>query len=111
KADIGKYRALMWHEWCSDHWGTKWNAYDAGVTNNEDGSLHVNFDTAWSFPFPIFEKLVVDFSTLDFKGSAEEPNVEIFIKFEGRNGKFAWQEDHEAREAAAAVFEDEDESS
>jgi hypothetical protein len=70
----------------------------------------VQFDTAWSFPFRIFEKLVADFPTLDFEGSAEEPNMDIFISFEGRNGEFTCEDDNDARQAAAAMFEDQDES-
>jgi hypothetical protein len=51
------------------------------------------------------------FSTLSFEGSAEEPNMEIFITFEGRNGKFTWDEDQEAREGwDAAMLEHENES-
>jgi hypothetical protein len=61
KANFDKYGAPNWYEWRCQHWGTKWNACDAEVTDNGDGSLHVKFDTAWSFPFPIVEKLVGDF--------------------------------------------------
>jgi hypothetical protein len=73
-----KYGVRSWYEWSIQHWGTKWNAFYAEVTDNGDGSLHVKFETAWSFPFPIFEKLVSDFPTLDFDGSACEP-MSIFI--------------------------------
>lgn len=107
KANIEKYGAPTWYEWRCEHWGTKWNACDAEVRDNGDASLHVKFDTAWSFPLPIFKKLVVDFPTLTFEGSAEEPNMEIFIRFEARSGEFAWEEDREAREAAAAALEEE----
>jgi hypothetical protein len=111
KANIEKYGAPTWYEWSCEHWGTKWNSCDAEVTVNSDGSLHVKFDTAWSFPLPIFEKLVGDFQTLTFEGSAEEPGMQIFITFVGRNGKFTCEEDQEAREAwDAAMLEDEDES-
>jgi hypothetical protein len=110
-ANIKKYGAPTWYEWSCKHWGTKWNSCDAEVTVNGDGSLHVKFDTAWSFPFPIFEKLVEDFPSLNFEGSAKEPGMEIFITFEGHNGKFTWEEDQEAEEAwAAAMLEYEDES-
>jgi len=105
KANIAKFAAPTWYEWRCEHWGTKWNACNAEVSDNGDGSLHVKFDTAWSFPFPIFEKLVADFPTLTFEGSAAEPNMEIFIRFEARNGEFAWEEDQEARDASAAAFE------
>jgi hypothetical protein len=65
-ANIEKYGAPNWYEWRCQHWGTKWNACDAEVTDNGDGSLHVQFNTAWSFPFPIFEKLVGGFSNPNF---------------------------------------------
>jgi hypothetical protein len=90
--------------------GTKWNACYGEVTENGDGSLHVQFDTAWTFSFPIFDQLVTDFSTLIFEGSANEPNLDFYITFEGRDGKFACDDDEEARQAAAAAFGDEDES-
>ena len=108
-ANIEKYGAPTWYEWRCEHWGTKWNACDAEITDNVDGSLHVQFDTAWSFPFPIFEKLVAAFPQLFFEGSAYEPNFDFFIKFEGRSGDFTCEDDDDARKANA-VFEDEDES-
>ena len=74
-----------------------------------DGSLHVQFDTAWSFPFPIFEKVVAAFPQLLFEGSAYEPNCDFFITFEGRSGEFTCEDDDDARKADAA-FEDEGES-
>jgi Ferredoxin-like domain in Api92-like protein len=109
KANIDKYGAPTWYEWCIEHWGTKWNACSAEITDNGDGRLHVRFDTAWSFPLPIFEKLVAEFPTLTFEGSAEEPDTDIFISFQGCNGELVWGEDDEAREAAAREFEEEDE--
>ena len=111
KANIEKYGAPTWYEWRCTHWDTKWNASYAEVTENGDGSVHVQFDTAWTFPFPIFEKLMVDFPTLVFEGSACEPNVDFYITFEGRNGKFACEDDEEAREAAAAGLEEEEKES
>ncbi len=109
KANIEKYGAPTWYEWRCEHWGTKWNACDAAITDNADGSLHVQFDTAWSFPFPILENLVAAFPQLLFEGSAYEPNFDFFIKFEGRSGEFTCEDDDDARKANA-VFEDEDQS-
>src|ERR1700690_871409 len=39
------------YEWCVNHWGTKWNAYEVAYT---DG---VYFQTAWSTPLPIWAEL------------------------------------------------------
>jgi hypothetical protein len=107
-SNIEKYGAPNWYEWRCQHWGTKWNACDAEVTDNGDGSLHVQFDHGFpSRP----RKAGGDFPTLNFEGAAEEPGMEIFITFEGRKGKFTWGEDQEAREAwDAAMLEDENES-
>jgi Ferredoxin-like domain in Api92-like protein len=52
-----------------------------------DGSLHVQFDTAWSFPWPVMEKIVADFPSLVFDGSAVEPNMEFYIEFHGIDGE------------------------
>jgi Ferredoxin-like domain in Api92-like protein len=110
KTNIEKYGAPTWYEWRCEHWDTKWNACDGEVTDIGDGSLHVQFDTAWSFPFPILETAVSAFPQLLFEGSAYEPNCDFYIKFEGRNGEFACEDDDEARKAAAAEYEEEDES-
>jgi hypothetical protein len=68
KANIEKYGVPTWYEWSCENWNTKWNACDAELTENRDGSIQFNFDTAWSFAYPIFEKLVADFQMLDFEG-------------------------------------------
>lgn len=44
-------------EWGIGNWGTKWNAYEG--TRLDDTS--VQFDTAWSHPFPVIEALSVKF--------------------------------------------------
>ena len=52
-----KYGATTWYDWCSAHWGTKWNACG---TCYESGSDEVSFDTAWSMPEGIARKLFHD---------------------------------------------------
>lgn len=41
-----------WYEWCCANWGTKWNAYYV-----VDGVNKLTFDTAWSAPEPVIDKL------------------------------------------------------
>ena len=53
-----------WYSWAIDHWGTKWGAYSFAVEADEP--LTIRFDTAWSFPTPIFAKLVDQYPTLRF---------------------------------------------
>lgn len=48
---------VCWYEWKVENWGTKWNAYDARILADVDGMTKLRFDTAWSHPRPIIDKL------------------------------------------------------
>lgn len=56
--NIRKYGAPTWYEWSISNWGTKWNAYGYGedTVGYQDGD-ELYFQTAWSAPHPILEKL------------------------------------------------------
>ncbi len=56
-----------WYDWSCANWGTKWNSYFFGTDESGHGRLCFHFDTAWSFPTPIFEKLATMFPTLRFE--------------------------------------------
>ena len=47
-----------WYDWCVDNWGTKWDIYDATCDRMDANTLVLDFYTAWSPPFPIYDKLV-----------------------------------------------------
>lgn len=55
--NIQNYGAPTWYEWSVNNWGTKWNAY--GYDENADYSKNTDlwFQTAWSAPHPVIEKL------------------------------------------------------
>jgi hypothetical protein len=54
-----------WYPWNIKHWGTKWGSYRVEVT--DDGTpFSFRFETAWSFPEPIFAALVEQFPGLTF---------------------------------------------
>lgn len=42
-----------WYDWRIANWGTKWNSYDGERVNDNT----IRFDTAWSIPMGIYEKL------------------------------------------------------
>lgn len=52
-------------DWCTENWGTKWNAYQQREIVKTKDSLTLCFDTAWSIPYPwfaaVFNKLHVSF--------------------------------------------------
>ena len=58
-----------WFDWHNDFWGTKWNACDTKILDDDS----VRFDTAWGEPCPIFREL-----------SKRHPGVviDIFCDFE-----------------------------
>lgn len=39
------------YDWCSENWGTKWNAYEA-KRRDYNGTI-LTFQTAWCFPRPV----------------------------------------------------------
>jgi hypothetical protein len=43
---------LNWYDWSINHWGTKWNAYETVIIDDDK----LSFQTAWSAPWPIFEE-------------------------------------------------------
>ena len=57
QANIEKYGYPTWYEFANAKWGTKWEACEPNHEENKDGSVTIWFDTAWSPPMPIYEKL------------------------------------------------------
>lgn len=41
-----------WLDWNTTNWGTKWNCYESKISDSEGGVV-IEFDTAWSIPYPI----------------------------------------------------------
>lgn len=70
RAGKARMRALLetgyasWYPWSIANWGTKWGAYSFELESEEP--LSIKFDTAWSFPTPIFKALVVQYPDLTF---------------------------------------------
>lgn len=61
--NIKKHGHKDWYSWSNAKWGTKWNAYDQMVI--EFGTIQ--FDTAWSTPFPVMQALAQKFPNLCFE--------------------------------------------
>ena len=52
-----KYGHPTWYEWSISNWGTKWNAYGQELEPDYIKRDKLWFQTAWSAPHPILEKL------------------------------------------------------
>jgi hypothetical protein len=89
-----------WYEWSCANWGTKWNSYGFGIDENDDGLLRFHFDTAWSFPTPIFETLATMFPMLRFECAC----FDEFGNFAG-SGAFNGEPAFEIGEATDELYE------
>ncbi len=76
-----------WYDWCCAKWGTKWGTYHVEIRECADTALTFKFETAWSFPRPVFEKLARLHPGLifDVKSFDEGWNFGCVGQFNGRN--------------------------
>lgn len=128
--NYNKYGHYTWYNWSYKNWGTKWNACECNVYDNV-----IEFDTAWSAPFPIYEALSKMFPKVDFEimyadedvgynvgvihiedgeisynqpeGGSKEA-LEIFNEVQGLEDMYVWDEDTQSIKYVDE-FEDEDE--
>jgi hypothetical protein len=110
--NIADYDYPTWYEWSCARWGTKWNSYDFEERERSDGQYVFQFDTAWSFPKPIFEKLhelypEVIFSVLAYD---ECSNFACVGEFGGKNDFRTVKATPELYEAVYGRKQDEEEA-
>lgn len=70
--ELVDYWSTTWYDWRLQNWGCKWDASDVVTDRNSDGSVQYAFETPWSPPLPIYEKLAEQYPTLNFEWSYEE---------------------------------------
>jgi hypothetical protein len=64
-----------WYNFNVREWGTKWDARDVDLLEEHKTSLHYKFDTAWSPPTPVIEKL-----------AQQNPNLNITLEYREEQG-------------------------
>ena len=65
-----------WYMWCVNNWGTKWDAGDVDIEYEDSEIMQLEFDTAWSPPEGIMEKLREKYPELSFSCFYDEPGCE-----------------------------------
>ena len=60
-----------WYSWRHDNWGTKWNSYE-NLNYETTRYIYIEFQTAWSPPYNIIEKLAQKY---DFELSYAESKI------------------------------------
>lgn len=75
-----KYGFQSWYEFCTNVWGTKWNAWDTFVVDLDN----IEFITAWSPPVGIFQKISemypYDLMTVNW---SEEGGINGILQYHG----------------------------
>ena len=75
--NIREYGAPTWYEWSVAHWGTKWNAYGMSENAGEGQSNELRFQTAWSAPRPILEKLARMYPRITFEHEWADEDIGV----------------------------------
>ena len=80
-----KYGFDNWYDWATspNNWNCKWNA---GDSNYDPESKLLTFDTAWSIPYPILNKIAQDNPEAKINGYSEE-ETGWFEEYKTENGK------------------------
>ena len=66
-----------WYHWCSNNWGTKWDMCDRYMADIEDGYAEFGFNTAWSPPYGVFDKIKENFPDVGISWFYDEPGMEF----------------------------------
>lgn len=76
-----------WYNWRIYNWGTKWNG-DVYNTHQDENSLFIEFNSAWSPPSEFIKYVSRQFPDLDFTLTYMELGCFFCGKLEGSNGDF-----------------------
>jgi len=110
--NLQQYGAPTWYEWSIQHWGTKWNSYGYGEgefeTAESDHSI-LCFQTAWSPPHPILERLSMMFHDVALERSWADEDIGANcgrFSYSGgeRTEEYLPEHDVEALEFAAEIW-------
>ncbi len=102
KANVDRFGATTWYDWCCEHWGTKWNAARAIINperteqweepGQQQCRVEVNFETAWSPPKPVIKRASELFPELRFELRYFEGGCQFNGIFVCENGEEDWDE-------------------
>ena len=68
-----------WYDWCYQHWGTKWDAYDRseGDIDEECGYAEFSFNTAWAPADGVYKAIVEKYPDVGISWFYDEPGCEL----------------------------------
>ena len=90
---IDEYGADNWYDWSLENWGCKWNCSNVYVNEVNDNLFCCTFDTPWSPPYELFDKIHEMFPYLEINiewheegGEAGDANWDEHFGFVSRKG-------------------------
>lgn len=98
--NYNKYGHYSWYGWSYDNWGTKWNACESSVYSNV-----IEFDTAWSAPFPIYEAMSKMFPNVEFEIMYADEDVGYNVGIiHIKNGEISYNQPEGGSKEALEIF-------
>jgi hypothetical protein len=91
-----------WYVWNTENWGTLWNS-DKAVVIDDGENLVFTFNTAWTFPEPIFDRIVEDWRSLSFKFHLTEEFQAYDIEAKASKGQYHYAYDYYVINSAGYV--------
>ena len=73
--NLQKYGTSTWYDWSIANWETKWNAYGYEKGADYSGSDSLSFQTAWSAPHPVIEKLAEMYPDIGFEHTWADEDI------------------------------------
>lgn len=75
------------YEWCTENWGTKWGFCESRISYMTSKSISYLFDTAWSPPAPLIQRMGELFPKLTFRLKYREDGMGFRGTFKMKNGE------------------------
>jgi len=85
--NVKKYGAGDWCDWSIENWGTKEDACDESLNDDNETELQYIFNTAWSPPIPVIKKASELFPNLNFEFTYEESGCDFAGEMEFERGE------------------------
>ena len=75
--NLREYGSATWYSWSVSNWGTKWNAYCCNMDFLEGNYARLLFETAWSAPHPVLEKLSDTYPDVKFEHEWADEDIGV----------------------------------
>jgi hypothetical protein len=77
--------------WCSENWGTKWDASNIDIQHEDENSVDLWFETAWSPPIAFFNKL--EEQGFNVSATYDEEGMAFIGEYSTENGDECYEYD------------------